>query len=107
MARKIDFFACRSVYGFRQCRSAPMAWLALVILFRMSMSSVRSKDMKEPRYLKWAVKLMNAPLSSSAIRSVVGDCQYKVSRCCMNIVGFCVCVSCIEILAGKGVRAQI
>ena len=87
MARKMVFFAWRSAYGFRQkCRSAPMAWLALVILFRMSMSSVRSKEMKEPRYLKWAVKSMNAPLSSRVIRSVVGDCQYRASRCCLVIV---------------------
>ena len=53
MARKMDFFACRLAYGFLQkCRSAPMAWLALVIRFLMSMSSVRSNEMNDPRYLK-------------------------------------------------------
>jgi len=46
MARKISFFALRSAYGFLQkCRNAPIAWLALVMRFLISMSSVRSKEM--------------------------------------------------------------
>ncbi len=76
IARNICFFACRSAYGFLQkCRRAPMAWLALVIRLLMSMSSVRSKEMKEPRYLKWAVKSMKAPSSSMLILLVIGEFQ--------------------------------
>lgn len=53
MARKMSFFALRSAYGFFQkCCNAPMAWLAWVMRFLMSMSSVRSKEMYDPRYLK-------------------------------------------------------
>ena len=52
----------------------------------MSMSSVRSKDMKDPRYLKCAVKSMKDPSLSSRILSVFGDCQYSSSRCIMDMV---------------------
>lgn len=82
MARKISFFAFRLAYRFLQkCRSAPIAWLALVMRLFMSMSSVRSKEMKDPKYLKWAVNLMKDPSSSSIILAVVGSCQYSASRC--------------------------
>ena len=52
----------------------------------MSMSSVRSKDMKDPRYLKCAVKSMKDPSLSSRILSVFGDCQYSSSHCIMDMV---------------------
>ena len=45
------------------------------------MSSVRSKEIKEPRYLKWAVKSMKCPFSSSSILLVVGEAQYLSSLC--------------------------
>ena len=87
MARKTSFLALRSTYGFLQkSRSALIAWLALVIRSLISMSSVRSKDMNDPRYLKCAVKSMKDPSSSSRILLVFGDCQYSSSRCFADMV---------------------
>ncbi len=40
-------------------RRAPIAWLAFEILFLISMSSVGSNEMMDPRYLKCAVKSIN------------------------------------------------
>ena len=86
MARKISFLAFRSAYGFLQkWRRAPMAWLAFVILFLMSLSSVRSKEMNDPRYLKCAVKSIKDS-SSMWILFVVGESQYSCSLCCWDIV---------------------
>jgi len=86
MARKISFFAFRSAYGLRQkWLSAPIALVAVEILFLMSLSSVRSKEMYEPRYLKWAVKSKNEVSSMWALL-VFGDCQYRSSRCCWVMV---------------------
>ena len=101
MARKICFFALRSAYGFFQkWRRAPMAWLAFVMRFLMSMSSVRSKEMYDPRYLKWAVKSMNDSLSSRSILFVISDCQYRFSRCFMVMVqkvsGLVRCLGCVR-----------
>ena len=58
-----------------------MAWFAFVMRFSMSLSSVKSNETKEPRYLKWAVKSMKDPLSSSSIPSVIGEFQYIFSLC--------------------------
>ena len=49
-------------------------------------SSVRSKEMCEPRYLKWAVKSMKDPSSEMVILFVLGEFQYSSSLC------FCVMV---------------
>ena len=50
------------------------------------MSSVKSKDMKDPRYSKCAVKSMKDPSSSSRILLVSGDCQYSSSRWVVDMV---------------------
>ena len=52
-----------------------MAWFAFVIQLAMSMSSIKSKKMYEPRYLNCAVKLMKEPLLSISILLVLGEFQ--------------------------------
>ena len=52
-----------------------MAWLAFVIRLSMSLSSVRSKEMSDPRYLKWAVKSMKEPSLSILSLLVMGEFQ--------------------------------
>ena len=83
----MSFFAFRSAFGFcHTCCSAAIAWFALVILFAISMSSVRSNKIYDPRYLKWAVKSTKEPLLSIAILVVFGEFQYRCSRCACVIV---------------------
>ena len=92
MARKMRCLAFRSAYGLSQkCFSAPMAWLALVIRLLMSWSSVRSKEMKVPKYLKCAVKSMKE-LSLRRTRLVFCDSKYRSSLC------FCVIVEKVSFL---------
>jgi hypothetical protein len=56
MAKKNRYFALRSTYGLSQTfLKAPICWLALSTLACISSSSLRSKLVKVPRYLKVAV----------------------------------------------------
>ena len=69
IAMKICCLAFRSAYGlFHTCLRAPIALLAVAIRWLMSKSSVRSKDIWLPRYLKCLTKSMNP--SATFIRLV-------------------------------------